>query len=723
MAQSRFDLILPDDVRELEVVSPAEIAVDRLLHAVPRIPGELHGRHGALEELMGALRRDDVFLMTITGAGGTGKTRLAVEAARTLVDDFSDGVVFVPLASLRDPELVVSKIAQTFSLKEGAGGMSLELLARELGEKRLLLILDNFEHLLPAAGLVTELLNVAPGLTILVTSRTLLRIAGEREFPLTPLAVPDPETLPPLDALLGYGAVALFVERARASRPDFELTTENARFVVEICRRVDGLPLAIELAAARVALLSPESLLRRLDERLTFLTGGARDRAPHQQGLVETIEWSVSLLKPIDQRLFAEVSVFTGGFTVPAAEDVCAESRAGTVVDGLGVLLENSLLRRGSSHDGELRFAMLATIRDFALDRLEQTGGADTVRSRHAEHFAALVERASPELKMGDHVKWIARLEAEHDNLRAALRWTLATERKLLALRLAGPLWRFWRDQGYLSEGKQWLDAALTAGVDQPPDVRAEAQWGITALLDGLGEIDAARDSAEATLALYRQAGDAAGIARSFDGLGQTACRSGDFERGLPLLKEAVSQFRKIGDERGVAYAKGNLGYYSFASGDLIAATAYLEEALPAFRLVGDVAGEAWVFQNLAFIALTHHRIDDAAALLRESLSLAREWQMQDDVVALGLIGAASIAEQRQELSTVARLLGAEDAWRETAGLHQHQDFESALHERTIVAARPRLGEPKWGRAFAEGRELGVQKALDEALGMLEAGK
>ena len=602
--------------------------------------------------------------------------------------------------------------------RNGPAAHLLDLLAQELGRRRLLLVLDNFEHVLAAATRVSELLNAAPGMTMLVTSRTLLRLAGEREFPLMPLAVPDVGSLLPLDRLLGYGAVALFVERPQTARSDFELTIENAPFVVEICQRLDGLPLALELAAARVRLLSPESLLRRLDESLTFLTGGARDRAPHQQGLLETLEWSLSLLEPPEQRLFSQLGVFAGGFTVNAAEAVCG---SGAVVEGLGVLLESSLVRRATSEDAEPRFTMLGTIRDFALDRLEQSG--DAVRLRHAEHFAALVERAEPELEAGAYPEWIARLDAEHDNLRAALRWTLDTGRNLLALRAAGPLWRFWRDQGYLSEGRRWLEEAVTAGADQPAEVQAKALRGLSNLLEDLGELDAARVRAEAALALYEEQGDAEGIGWSLHGLGLTACHGGDLERGLGHLEKAANHFRKAGSERGLAYVLGNHGYYTFVKGDHIAATASLNEALPALRGVGDVGGQAWVNENLALIALSQGRIDDGVVFLMETLALCRQWQLQDDIAAIGLVGAASIAADRGEFPTVARLIGAEDAWRETAGFDHHGPFEEAVRKRTIDAAQAELGETPWEVAFAEGRKLGLQEAVDEAMRVLEAAK
>jgi tetratricopeptide (TPR) repeat protein len=430
----------------------------------------------------------------------------------------------------------------------------------------------------------------------------------------------------------------------------------------------------------------------------------------------------VDLLEPPEQLLFAQLGVFAGGFTLDAAEEVFGEAPGGTV-DAVEVLLENSLLRRTASDDAGPRFAMLSTIRDYALGRLKQSGEDDRVRLQHAEHFAAQVERAEPEILGGDSPGWAAGLGADYDNIRAALQWSLESGRNLLALRLAAPLARFWRDQGYLREGARWLEDTLAREANQPVDLRAKALRGLTALLEQLGDLDAARVHGEAALALCREEGDHEGIAETLLILGLAAFDSGDHDGGVRLLEDAASDYREAGNERGVAYATGNLGYYTFVAGDAVAATECLEQALGVLRHRGDARGQAWLLENLALVALTQGRLGDAAELLSESLALCRRWQMQDEVAANGLVDAATIATRRGDFHAAARLIGAGDAWRETAGLDRYPPLYETARQDAAEEARKALGEARLAVAFADGRALRLLDALDEAMRVLEAAK
>src|SRR5215207_8989962 len=403
---------------------------------LPAQPTPLVGRERELEEALALLRASHVRLLTFTGPGGTGKTRLGLQAAAELTDEFEDGVFFVALAAIADPTLVAPAITRTLGLAESGNQTAEELLEGYLRDRQVLLVLDNFEQVLESASLLDALLSAAPGLKVLATSRTALRLYGEHEFPVPPLSLPDIASLPPVEHLTRYEAVRLFVDRARAIRPDFSLTEENAPAVIEICSRLDGLPLAIELAAARIKLLPPQAMLSRLGNRLKLLTGGARNLPERQRTLRNAIAWSHEMLDEGEKTLFARLAVFSGGSTLEAIEAVCdAEGDLPVdALDGVSSLLDKSLLRQEEGLEGEPRFAMLETIREYAREELEESGDAEEVKRAHAEYFLALAEEADPELKGPGQLEWLQRLETEHDNMRAAFTWALRQEEVELGL-------------------------------------------------------------------------------------------------------------------------------------------------------------------------------------------------------------------------------------------------------------------------------------------------
>jgi excisionase family DNA binding protein len=761
------------------------------------------GRSDALRSLASLLRAEDVRLVTLTGPGGVGKTRLALEATREVSSEFTDGTVFVALATLRDPGMIPSTVVQALGLRETDATPPMARLMGALRDRHLLLILDNFEHLAGpvAKTCVTDLLLACAGLTALITSRTLLNLSGEHAFIVPSLALPQvgesrsrgverktarreinhpspithhPTTPPPQVANTGRGdaaldlieqseAVQLFVERARAAWTDFSLTAENAAAVTAICERVDGLPLAIELAAARSAVLSPVTLLRRLERRLPLLSGGPDDQPDRLRTMRDAIAWSYDLLDASTQALFRRLAVFVGGFTVEAAEylsgQMASESAALTsVVDALAALLTGSLLQRGEQPDGESRFTLLETVREFALEQLQRSGDEASARAAHAAWCFHFMDQVKPELWVATDGQILHRIDLEHDNLRATLTWALVHDPEL-ALQLASMLAPFWAKRCHWNEGRTWLKRALETGSGEGTVARAIVAGQAGMLAGEQGDVEEARCFLRQGLALADQLGDDRNAANSLRGLGILASNESDFVQAEGAFSEALVRFRLVGDETGIARCLNDLGLIAARQGDQDRAIALQEESLPIARNIGDEWQVCIVLGNLGEAYYDSGNYARGEVLSREALDLAR--RLGDPIgVAINLYNlgncalqsgdtAAAIDHYRETLVSTrelgeqhlasraldrlavalhqlgasrpaARLFGAAAAIREALGDSLFAEEEAYLTAQT-QEVRDELGEPVFQAAWASGRSLPFEVAITEAMSFADS--
>jgi predicted ATPase/DNA-binding CsgD family transcriptional regulator len=682
----------------------------------PRPLTRLIGRDRELDRARALL--ETARLVSVVGPPGVGKTRLVLDLADLVAEAFPGGVRFVPLAFVDDPGLVLPAVAAGLDVHETGGQPLLTRVCAAMSPRRALLVLDNCEHLVVELGpLVGELLGTCAELTVLVTSRAPLGLRGEQELPVLPLPTPPLAPLPSLDALAENSAVALFLERARAVQPEFRLRRANAWAIAEICARLDGLPLAIELAAARVKLLPPEALVRRLDRPLGVLAGRARDLPDRHRTLRAAIDGSYALLSPREQRLFARLAVFAGGFTLAAAEAVGAadEAERAWVLEGLASLLDQSLLRRAD--DEGARLTMLATLREYALERLEASGESATAHRAHAEHVLALAEAAVAQLGGPEPAAGLARLEQEHDNVGAALDWALsagAGDAATLAVRLVGALWRFWITRGHLSEGRRWLEAVLAVSGPAPAASRAEVLRGAGFLATAQGDYVAAARFHVASLVLLRGAGDRRGVAEALDSLGVVLTDQGHHVAARHCFEQSLAVMTDLRDDRGVAGALDNLGSVARDQGRLDRAEALHGRALAMRRELGDTRGVALSLSGLGLVA---HRRGDArraAGLHAESLGLF--WDLGDAPgVAVGLERLAGVAAALGLATRAARLSGAAEALRERLGAPPAPAHGIAL-ARDLTSARARLGESSFAAALAEGRAMPLEAVVALAL-------
>jgi predicted ATPase len=761
----------------------------------------LIGREQEIAEVTRLLSRDDVRLLTLTGPGGTGKTRLALQLAHDLAGDFSDGAFFVALAPITDPDLIIPTIFQALGIQEGSGQSPLERLKEYMQQQHLLLLLDNFEQVVSTAGQVADLLAACPKLKIIVTSRQFLDVRAEHEFPVPPLALPDLTYLAELEALAHNAAVALFIQRSQAVKPGFQLTPTNAPTVVEICIRLDGLPLAIELAAARMRLLSPQALLTRLSARLQLLTSGTRDVSARQQTLRNTIAWSYQLLDAQEQQLFRRLCVFVGGCTLEAVEALCTAlgDCDGSVLDGVTSLMVKSLLRQTEQTEEEPRLMMLETIREYGLEVLEASGEQEATQLAHASYYLRLAEEAAKGIRGPQQTAWLQRLEREHDNLRAALQWSLeqgeAGQGTEMVLRFSRALEGFWGIRGHYSEGRTFLKRALAASKGSLTSMRASAlniAAGLAAAQGDYGEAEELSEESLAlsrslkdrrniarsllrqsgvpvakedflkadslmkeALALYEELGDEVDIAEALFELGWLANVQNEYQRARPLLEESLSKFREMGDTRmiasalhqlaicydeqgneatvhsllqesdrlfrevgdkeGMAYGLDLSGKLALRQGDTAMARSFMEESLALYREIGDRWAMGGALDNLARIARDQGDYVAAQTFCVENLAIiierdAKEWNNKE-YIASRLEELARLVVAQGELAWAAQLWGAAEVLREDNKVPLPPE-ERASYEQAVAAARTRLGEMDFARAWAEGRAMTPEQVL-----------
>jgi predicted ATPase/DNA-binding CsgD family transcriptional regulator len=710
-------------------ITPIRVGFPAREYALPPEPSTpLIGREGELHTASDLLRDGATRLLTVTGPGGIGKTRFALRLAHEVEAEFEDGAVFVSLAPISDQALLATAIVQSLRLRESKEIGALERICLALRTRQLLLVLDNFEQIRPAAPFLAEILNACPRLKALVTSRVPLHLTVEQEFALPPLALPPGDEASWTD-VASTPAVMLFAQRAHAVKADFALEQANAANVAEICRRLDGLPLSIELAAARSKVLSPSALLARLSHGLDVLVGGPQDQPTRQQTLRAAISWSYDLLAEDEQRLFDRLAVFVGGFTVDAADaiagqgdDAAMASRPVSVFELLSTLVDSSLLRIEEGSRGEPRFSMLETVRQFGLERLQASGELERMRNRHASYFLDVVLQAEPELYGSDRQAHLLELsEANHDNFRAALAWAEETGDADTVLRMTGALFFFWYVRGHMTEGRRWMARALAMDEAVPGAPRAHALIGSGFLANWQGDFETAVPFLEQGLDLARRISDPRLTIFALGLLGTTAEDTGDYDRAAIFLEEALELNGAGGEDvfnpSLIGQVRTHRGVVAWGQGDGDRAVQLWIESLADQRARHDPWGAANSLRYLAMAACERGELDLAAQLQRESLGLYWDSRAMDDI-ADGFSIVATIASMRGDFIPAARLLGAAEALREEIGSRPAFP-ERTVFDRTQSAVRAALAETIRIAAWSAGRSLTTAAAVDEAFGLL----
>jgi len=747
-----FQLVSPDFPSEF----PALLTLDTLPNNLPRQLTSFVGREHEMVDVKSLLGKS--FLLTLTGTGGSGKTRLAFQVAADVVDDYSDGVWLAEIAPLSDPSLVSPSVAAAVGVREELGGRPLrDKLLEFLRPKSVLLLLDNCEHLLAAcADLAVSLLQACPSLRILATSQEPLHVDGEVTYHVPSLSLPDLKRLPSFDQLTQYEAIHLFVDRAALSSPGFRLTERNAPLVAQVCHRLDGIPLAIELAAARMKAMSVEQIAERLNERFRLLTLGTRNAPARHQTLRAALDWSYDLLSAREQTLLRRIAIFAGGFTLDAAEAMCTDEHVSksTVLDLLTALVDRSLVVFDQAGEPP-RYRLLETVRLYGLERLQASGEEVAMRTRHGAWYVHFTEQAESGLQGPDQRTWLDQLEVEHDNLRAALDWSRRDEADGAAgMRLAGALWRFWEVRGYWTEGREWLDGMLARNVSAPAPVRVKVLNGAAYLAYYQGDFKRLQALAEQILPLSREIGDKRETAVCLNVLGLQACRlenytraaalgdesltlsretgdkwsiahavlvqglvargQGSNDRAMSLLEEALTMFRALSDKWKIALTISNLGLVVREQGDDQRATACFEEALSQFRELGDKWGTAFSLSNLAIVAWGQQNYGRSAALFGESLALRNDLREKPGI-ATSLVGLAGVAAALGQSDRAAVLFGAAEALRETIGIPL-PPFIRDDYQGRVASLKTRLGDAAFTAAWAKGRAMPLEEAIATGL-------
>lgn len=692
-------------------VRPRAETTQQPLTNVPFPRNPLIGREHELRTGCDLLLRDDVALVTLTGPGGSGKSRLGIQIALELRDRFADGVYLVGLEAITDPELVIPAIANTLGVTETSAGITLvNSLKAFLCVKQVLLLLDNFEQVLSSAPKIADLLEACPRIKILVTSRALLRLRAEIELPVPPLALPPHRQMLDLQPLSQYAAVQLFIQRAQAVKPDFRVTNENAPAVAEICHRLDGLPLAIELASARIRMLSPQVLLERLVRGFEVLRGGTRDLPERQQTLDRAINWSYNLLSEDERRLLRRLSVFVGGWTFEAADAVCntEDQQWIDIFDGLERLMDFNLIQPPEEVNGELRLKMLETIRDFSMQRLIESGDVDHARRYQAQFYLALAEQAEPELQASGQIKWTNRLDTEYGNVRAVLAWSQQHDAEL-GLRICAAIWRFWELHNLIGEGRVWLEA-FSKLSSLATAVRGKVLVGAAACAVYQGDFIAAQAHVEEALSIFEQLGNKQGIARALNELGLVASYQGDYSAARHFLQQSLAIKREIGGEWSIANSINNLGLVAAYQNDYPSAYKLHQESLAIYRALDEKSGVAIATGNLGHVAMHLGRLEEARQWQIESVQLFNEIGDADGLAEC-FERLAMLANAKADFNRAAQLFGVASVLRAEAGTLPAL-ADQLEYERELELTRAQLDPATFEAAWVEGRGMALEQAI-----------